>query len=136
MSRNSISRRTIGLLAIILAASCGCGDGPTTFEVSGTVTFDGKPVERGEISFVSVEPSGAPDGGVIADGKFSFRATVGKKLVRITGSRPLPADRQTSPEMGLLYEDFIPDIYNSQSELSFEVSPKGGNTRDFQLTSP
>ncbi|HEV3121249.1 MAG TPA: SMP-30/gluconolactonase/LRE family protein, partial [Isosphaeraceae bacterium] len=49
------------------------------FPVSGTVTFEGKPLEKGEISFVPVENSpGKAASGVIQDGKFTL-TTVGEE---------------------------------------------------------
>ncbi len=67
-------------MAMMLAGVAGCGEsGPAKYSVAGFVTYEGQPVEKGEISFVPAE-GGAPDGGTIEKGKFSFRTTKGKKL--------------------------------------------------------
>lgn len=114
-------------------ALLGCG-GRNTLDVSGTATFDGVPVERGEISFIPIE-GGAPDGGVIDQGKFKFSAKPGDKRVEIRASRPVPAARQNNPEMGLMYEDYIPAQYNRESKLTAKVSAEAERVYQFSLTS-
>ncbi|MEW4564447.1 hypothetical protein AB1K70_18045 [Bremerella sp. JC770] len=45
-----------GIMFAVLSIGCGLNaDGPSRYEVSGTVTFDGQPLPYGEITF-------APDG--------------------------------------------------------------------------
>lgn len=39
------------LLLLLLASGCTSGDGAARYQVSGKVTFQGQPVERGEITF-------------------------------------------------------------------------------------
>ena len=121
-------------LLLILLATTGCGGGPEMYDVSGTVTFDGQPVERGEISLDPDDARLSPDAGVIEQGRFSFPAKPGKKTVRIRASRPLPPERQDAPEMGTLYEDYIPAKYNRQSTLTADISPGGDNQFTFELT--
>lgn len=121
-----------GALCLVL----GCGEkGPQRYEVSGTATFDGAPIEKGDISFEPTDKSQAPDGGVIENGKFKFAAQAGSKLVQIRASRPLPPERQDNPEMGLLYEDYIPAQFNSSTTLKAEVTATGPNTFTFDLKS-
>jgi hypothetical protein len=124
-------------LAAMLGLVCilGCGGGIERQRVSGTVTFDGQPVERGEVSFVPEDRGQSPEGGVIQDGKFSFEAVAGKKTVRIRGSRRLPPQPDDDPDSGPLYEDFIPAKYNTDSTLKVEVTSAGPNVFPFELTS-
>jgi hypothetical protein len=122
------------LLVAMVLMGAGCDRGPRRYAVSGTVTFDGQPVERGEVSLVPDVAAQAPEGGPIEAGRFQFQALAGKKTVRIRGSRPLPPERQDNPEMGLLYEDFIPARYNRESTLIVEVTPGGKNVFTFDLT--
>jgi hypothetical protein len=66
----------------LLSAIVGCGEKATT--VSGTVTFNGQPVERGSIRFVSTDKTGPTFGAVVKDGKFTIeKATPGEKVVTI-----------------------------------------------------
>lgn len=120
----------VGALGLL---SGGCGGQQRTYEVSGTVTFDGAPVEKGEISFVPLDAGRAPSAGVIAGGTFHVRATAGPKRVEIRAARPLPAKRQSEPEMGPLYEDYLPAQFNSASKLTADVLPDTANEFHFDL---
>ena len=121
--------------SVVILAGCGQG-GPQTFDVSGTVTFDGAPVEQGEIVFR--DPAGQEKGygGIITDGKFSFESSPGKKRVEITAMRVVPGEFDTmnpgekTPKM----EPYIPEKYNGASELTAEVS-SSSKTFNFPLTS-
>ncbi len=66
----------------LLVTVVGCQKGATTIE--GTVTFNGQPVERGSIRFVSTDKTGPTFGAVIKNGKFTAeKATPGEKIVTI-----------------------------------------------------
>jgi hypothetical protein len=66
----------------LLVTAVGCQQGATTIE--GTVTFNGQPVERGSIRFVSTDKTGPTFGAVIRNGKFTAeKATPGEKIVTI-----------------------------------------------------
>jgi hypothetical protein len=121
-------------IAPLLASSLGCSR-KETLEVSGHVTFDDAPVEKGEVSFIATDGSGATAGGVIENGAFRFETKPGSKRVEIRASRPLPANRQPNPEMGLAYEDYIPAQFNRDSKLTAEVSADGERTYQFDLKS-
>ncbi len=121
-------------LFLCLLFVLGCGGGIQRQEVSGTVTYDGKPVQRGEVSFVPDDPALAPEGGVIEDGKFRFEAVAGKKTVQIRGSRELPPRPEDGPDAGPMYEDYIPARHNTGSTLTVEVKPGEDNTYEFKLT--
>jgi hypothetical protein len=67
------------LFALFAVAFAGCGskpdEGPTRYQVSGQVTFDGKPVPTGTITFVTTSgPSGSAQ---ITDGKYDTRTGKG-----------------------------------------------------------
>lgn len=118
-----------------LLCMAGCGGGIERYQVSGTVTYDGQAVERGEVSFEPEDRSKAPEGGVIEDGKFRFQVVPGKKTVRIHGSRRLPPGPHDDPDSGPMYEDYIPDCYHTKSTLKVEVKPGGDNVFPFELKS-
>lgn len=94
-------RLTAGLLAVGVVWAAGCGGGPKTYRVSGTVTFNGQPVPMGKIYFDpdtaagGSGPSGFAD---IVDGKFDTSAANGKgvaggpTVVRIQGHKKESAD--------------------------------------------
>jgi hypothetical protein len=112
-----------------LAAILGCGSGGAV-PVSGTVTFNGSPVEDGEILLLDPELKNGPDAGKIIKGKFSFKARAGKKRVEIRASREVPSKAST---MGKVYEDYIPPEFNAQSTLTTEVRPGETNHWEFKL---
>jgi hypothetical protein len=120
--------------AFIAVWLLGCGAG--SHKITGTVTYDGELVATGEISLVPIGLDGPPDAGKIEGGRYTVVTSPGEKRVEIRASRPLPEHRQNSPEMGLLYEDYIPASYNSDSTLTLNVVPGGSREFDFQLTPP
>lgn len=90
--------RIWGLLAIasFLLPSAGCGK--PTF-VTGTVTYEGQPVEKGAISFVPKEGQGPTAGAMIEGGKYRVEPIKpGIKVVQIIGVKKVPFAR-SSEEM-------------------------------------
>ena len=68
-----------GLLSFIAAfgfAIAGCGE-TSRMMVSGNVTIDKKPVDRGLITFESVNKSGKPTGANITNGSFAIDKSQG-----------------------------------------------------------
>lgn len=108
------ARPRILVLTMVLLASCwGCGSGAPAVSTSdeegtvkGTVTFKGKPVTEGTVSFDpsnvkrrDAAPRSAP---ITKDGTYSVKTLVGDNRVR--ASFPgLEADRQSS-EVELIYD--------------------------------
>ncbi|HTN76542.1 MAG TPA: hypothetical protein VL096_14885 [Pirellulaceae bacterium] len=124
------------MICFVACLLSGCGEkGPKLYDISGTASYDGVPIEKGEISFVPADATQSPDGAAIENGKFQLKAQAGPKTVQIRGSRPLPKERQDNPQMGLLYEDYIPAQFNSSSTLKEEVKASGGNNFTFDLKS-
>jgi hypothetical protein len=139
----------LGFSATLLVAVAGCGLGGTSTPrepVSGTVTFDGHPLEAGTIQF---QPAGRAEGvaswATITAGRFDIpRAegpVPGKYMVAIfnaPGDRPaggsadatvpVPRSRNRSART-----DAIPARYNARSELTAEVKAGGPNSFTFDL---
>ena len=130
-----MSRRLSPLgCAILLVFAIGCGSGgPTLLQVTGTVTFDGQPIESGEIIFLAVDKAVAPDAGRIDDGAYDLLVKAGTKRVEIRASRPV-IGRKPNP-MGRVYQNYIPVKYNAQSTLTADVKPDGPNHFDYELKS-
>ncbi|MCR9118941.1 MAG: hypothetical protein NXI22_18565 [bacterium] len=129
-------RLKIGIFAlttIALASFVGCDSGPTLYSVSGTVTFDGKPIPQGDIIFHSTDPDGHPYSAKIVDGKFSGKVEPGLKRVAITAMRNHPTKTKQGIEPGTtepVVEQYIPAEYNVETTLTQEIMP-GSN--DLQL---
>ncbi len=131
-SRNRALWRCL-LLAAPLCAVWGCGPKkPNTYEVSGTVTWEGKPLDQGDIIFEAIDGSTAACADKIADGQYRCQVFAGAKRVQIQ------ATRQTSYNQAMHQyerEAFIPMRYNAQTKLRAEVVPEGENHYDFDLRS-
>jgi hypothetical protein len=125
-------RRWISL-AVVVFCALGCGpSGPPLFKVTGEVTFDGRPVEDGEILFIAADKESGPEVGWIKNGAYELHARVGKKRVEIRASRAVPG--KVNP-MGAVYADYIPRRYNAETTLEAEVRAEGANRFDYGLRS-
>lgn len=127
-----------GIVAVLALASNGCGGSALT-TVEGLVTFDGKPVEDGAITFEPADGVGPAAGGTIKNGKYRLAGeggvVPGAKIVRIIASRKTGRKVEAMPGGPLAdeVEQFIPVEYNRQSTLTVEI-PAGTVTKDFELT--
>lgn len=134
----SSARCVVLLAAMLIIGGCGGSDGRQAIE--GVVTFDGKPLENGQITFVPQSGTGGPTAGAqIVDGKFAISAAggpfAGKFRVEITASRPSSqkvADRFTGKLVDS-FEQFIPRKYNVESQLEAVVKAEGSNRVEFAL---
>ena len=114
-----------------LVAGCG-SQGPKTYEVGGTVTWQDVLIARGDIIFEPVDGSIIPSAGKIVDGKYRMRVTAGWQRVQIHASREVPG--KIDPVMhSPVREDFIPERYNAKTTLKVEVREGGDNHWDFRL---
>ena len=114
----------------------GCANsGPATYPVTGTVTFDGQPVQAGDITFESDSGDVSTDAGKIVNGKYECKVKPGRKKVKITASREIPG-KSTKGAMGETLterKEYIPENYNSKTELTAEVDEAPDNKIDFDL---
>ena len=125
--------RTISLLFVLLLASFGCDSGPSLYEITGKVSFDGVPVAKGDITLRPEKPSIAPQGAMIKDGSFQMKASEGKYKVEIISTRVVPGKKGPMGEDAI--EEFIPQKYNTKTTLRAEVKTTGKNELIFELTS-
>ena len=111
--------------------------------VWGEASFDGKPIEQGEIIFFPAEPTRGPSvGGPIENGRYNIPADAGPQAggtyrVEITG---LKKGKKYTPSVsgdGPVVEpmvNFVPDIYNRKTTLQAKISEVAEeNQRDFKL---
>jgi len=147
LSRLAVASAFCCAVAAVVLAGCG-QDGPERAVVSGTVTYQGKPLEEGQIRFLPVKGTEAPvSGGAIRKGEYRVDAKggvpVGTHRIEIIAYRvppesleilkTLPPDA-TETEMPPR-EQYIPAKYNADSELEITIPPgSGAIRRDFQLT--
>ena len=126
----------IGLFAVCLTMAgyvlltAGCGrSGPTVYQVSGTATCDGKPIEQGNVIFRPLNKDLGPEGGAIKDGRFEAKAKEGRNKVEITALKIIGHMGDTP-----MTANFIPARYNEKSELEVEVS-SDNKTFEFDVQS-
>jgi hypothetical protein len=83
MKRFRFLSLSLSLIAVVLIGLAGCGGSGAS--VSGTVTYNGKPVESGHINFYPVDGQGSPVGGPIEGGKYTVKnVPPGKHRVNVT----------------------------------------------------
>ena len=143
----------LGVLAtgILAGATVGCGSGGGLEEapLSGRVTYQGKPIEKGRIRFIPIKGTKGPaQREWISQGKYSVTArgglTVGTHRVEIDAYRPIPgarpyteeeADGQFAFQAGDRPEEqYLPKQYNRDSTLEVTIEPGSGRvTKGFEL---
>jgi hypothetical protein len=83
-------RRKPSLLVVAIALlplAAGCGRSTT---VTGNVSYEGKPVSHGAITFLPADGRGATFGGPITDGQYRVEGlTPGEKIVQIVGVKKI-----------------------------------------------
>lgn len=126
------------LVCVTLFYGCGGTDGPARYDVSGSVTFDGKPVPAGVILFT---PDGAknnrgPTGfAKIKDGKYDTRdegrGTIGgPHIVAVSGFDGHPLPQAELPDGKPLFSDYTLEVDLPQAVVTQDVAvPASANQR-------
>ena len=134
----SLCRSPALLLLAVLMSGCGQDTGGR-LGVSGTVRFQGAPLQTGTIEFASADAKQL-SGSTITDGKYSVPAdkglTPGKYTVRISAAQDAGAAPTGPPGPESMTEQakaLIPPQYNVDSTLTAEVTEGGSNVFDFDL---
>jgi hypothetical protein len=138
--------RRASLAALVAAAMAltpmACGrSGPEMAAVSGTVTYKGKPVPKGTVSFVSPDPSRRNATGQLdATGYYRLQteepgdgAEPGEYAVTLYSHDEKVVDYK--PKVPIKVERLIPEKYENPkiSDLKRTVK-RGSNTFDLELT--
>ena len=139
----------MGLVTLFLAT--GCGDKFKTYPVTGTVTYQGKPVAGATISFNPKVQGQGDDGYARTDqdgvyklqtqlGKPEGGTTPGEYYVRVTKSESVSTGKGIADSTGNVVEEkrpvsMLPNKYGTAltTPLSFTVEKKK-NTYDIELT--
>lgn len=135
-----MNKMKLFFVACLITFLNGCGsvdEGPAKYQVSGVISFDGKPVEEGQILFIPEADNSQRQAGVIKNGKYSCECTAGKKKVEIIAYRFDESKQEPDPaEPGKTVParvQYIPKKYNQQTTLTAEVSAGGNNQYSFEL---
>ena len=149
---SSISSCLIFTLFALFLGGCG-GESVKQFDnlvpVDGTVSFNGKPLDHGTVSFFPKAKGGQPAIGKISDGKFTMVTTVsapgvviGKYKVRIesvdgavempsaTAPPPKPGEKRPGPKSLIpeKYNDLATsgltvDVFDGMDSIEWELKP-------------
>jgi hypothetical protein len=117
---------------LLLVVGCGPANPLGRKPLSGSVTLDGKPLERGAIEFHPLEEGGVQSGALINAGRYSIAAhegaTPGKYRVVIYDtyeSPPLPPGHMPGDDLPPAPKPKVPPDWNSKSKQTIDVN-KGG----------
>ncbi len=139
--RNKVLVASVACAVLALVFGCG-GDSLGRHAISGTVSVNGAPLQRGNVGFQPVEKSSPTSGGaVVADGKYSVPRDkglpTGKYRVVINAPKPgtgadvakgaMPGETPSPPE------ELIPPDWNTNSEHTIEVTDKGPHVFNFEV---
>ena len=127
----------LSLMIAAAVSSVGCGGLPAS--VSGTVTVDGKPLEKGRVSFMPAGGGAMATGVIESDGSYELSTNrmpgleTGQYNVSVVSREMVPNEDGGPPQQG---KYLAPKKYSSPSTsgLQFNVE-KGSNTYDIELTS-
>lgn len=128
-----------GLPAVVLATLLGCGRPsaetlPPVFPVSGSVRIDGQPLPRGLILMEGENDAAkglAPVEAAIEKGSYRLEARAGRMRVRITAPEEHGAPDVTGVRPT---RETVAAGYNADTTLSAEVSERGPNSFDFEVS--
>jgi hypothetical protein len=130
------SHRLTRAAALVIAAGflaavpVGCSSGPPTGEVRGKVTFKGKPVTEGSVTFLNPKGEGDAGADINKDGTYAIpgKVVVGEYLVVITPPVTIvDTDPGKSPPAPV--EKNMPDIprkYRQQGTTTLKATVKEG----------
>jgi hypothetical protein len=141
------NRHTAALLAGALFCVSGCGAATT---VSGTVTYEGEPIEEGWVTFFPVGGAGSEAGAKITEGRYHVEEiTPGEKTVQILGVKEVPVvassaemERQSRENPNLVGDgrdlvypaDTVPP--NAEGNNQRVTVKDGAQTLNFELRKP
>jgi hypothetical protein len=134
----------------LLSATCTVAGCAQETSVSGTVTFNGEPIERGSIRFVSTEKQGPTFGAVIKNGKYNVeKAVPGPKVATIqamnekavpTSSAELEQMAEQAQATGQSSSEDVDPLAlippNAEGNSQTVEIKEGPQTLDFHLKSP
>lgn len=147
------ARLTALAAAIIAVVGCGNkGDAPAYANVTGTVNYNGKPLEKGQITFsTDGRPPTAMD---VIDGKFAGQAMIGSNKVSVSAFRKSAKERVypegaraqikayqamnkggggSEPPPDPNMEDYIPPEWGRESKQVRVVEAGGSNNFTFEI---
>ena len=132
------------LLGLLLVSSCDrAPPEPPRGKLEGQVTLNGKPVAKGTIRFMALDPSGfnvvadiangryaVPEGKGPSKGKYRVEISVPSEKKNRFENPDIPGQRMEEPV------ELLPPKYHRNSEIFAEYDPGSGKSYNFQLSVP
>jgi hypothetical protein len=126
--------------ALVAAAQVGCPSGPPTGKVRGKVTFKGKPVAEGLVTFLNPKEGGAAEAYINKDGTYAVQNPValGEYQVVITplveivdtdpGKTPPSPVEKRAPDIPRKYRTpgaspLRETVKQGENEFNFDMTP-------------
>lgn len=131
IAHTALSLAFLGMVLLFV----GC-QGERTADVTGTVTVDDKPLEKGSIAFVPADLKGQTAGGPITDGKYAVKVGLGTMKVEIRYPKVVGKKKDYDAPGGKFYDTYdesLPEKYHNETELKLDVQA-GKNEKDWILT--
>ncbi len=138
-----MNHKSVAILFVFTVLVAGCGQsGPKLYPVTGTVSYQGKPLPLGTVMFVPKEGPPSKPATIDANGRYELEVVAGPSAVAVTAMPPRPGGRiDPTVEGGIDYsgvppvKSLIPQKYNRyhRSGLKVTVKPDGLNTIDINL---
>ena len=132
------ARCSVAFVVLAVAWLAGCDSAPKKYKVSGTVTYKGKPIENGMITFRG-DQAGSGAGGAIINGKYDIPAEGGLLPGNYKVSINYPDPKAPQPKPGeppgpeaVTPKEMLPNEYNAATKLTAEIKPQD-NKVDFDL---
>jgi len=129
------------MLAVALLNGCSEDRGPERVVVTGTVTYNGKPVPEALIRFVPIHTSAVPmAGAVVTDGTYRVDirggVPVGTHRIQIEAYRKITPRPGSSERLDpRASEPYLPTKYNVNTQLEITIPPGSREiTKNFDLT--
>lgn len=118
----------------------GCGGDPLGRQaISGAVTVDGAPLQKGNLSLQPTEQQPTSSGAPIVDGKYTIARDQGlvPGKYRVSINAAVPGTGGEASEMPGMppkpAKEMIPAKWNTESEQSIEVKKEGPFVFDFEV---
>jgi hypothetical protein len=128
-------------LAFLAMGLAGCSRGPAVGDVSGKVTFGGKPVTEGTVTFINPTTGYVAAAGLQEDGSYAIATPEGGLVVGdyVVMVNPLiyvdRSNPRTPPSPVEKRAPNIPEKYRNQGRTPLRASVKiGPNTFNFDMT--
>jgi hypothetical protein len=131
--RNLTWRLPCCLLALALSA---CSQKPDSMAIRGQVTFQGKPLEKGTVSFTPENGASNAVVAAIKDGRYAVSLSPGPKRVQISSMKTVGKQQVMvggEPRTVDAMRETIPEQYNAKSSLRIDVSAESNKDFDFIL---